>query len=44
MTNITIYSDTFEKLEKLSEEKDIAIADIIDTLVFDYLDEVYGDN
>ena len=40
MTNVNIYDDTADLLEKASEEKDISIAEIIDMLVQDYLEEI----
>lgn len=40
MTNVSIYDDTAEMLEKASEKSDISIAELIDTLVQDYLDEI----
>ena len=40
MTRVEIYDDTLERLEKKAEEEDRSVADILDELVSDYIDEV----
>ena len=39
MTNILVYDDTAEMLEKLADKLDRYIADIVDELVTDYGEE-----
>lgn len=39
MTIIRVYDDTAKILEKVSEEKDVSIAEVIDALM-DFIDEL----
>ena len=40
MTNITVYDDTAKIVEELAERLDTTVADVIDTLVSDYGEEL----
>lgn len=39
MTNISVYTSTAEELEKLAEDNDLSIAEVVDALM-DFVDEL----
>lgn len=43
MTTITVYDDTYQRLDKLAEDLDVTIAEVIDTLM-DYESDIRTDN
>lgn len=43
MTTISVYDDTAKRLEASSELMDVPVAEIIDALVSDYLEELEGE-
>lgn len=44
MTNILVYDTEAEQLERLADNNDTNVAEIIETLVTDYLEEAKQDN
>ena len=44
MTNITVYDVEADALEKVAEANDTTVAEIIEVLVTDYLEEAKSDN
>ena len=44
MTNISIYDVTAKQIEDIAEKNDTTAAEIIETLVLDYIDEAKKDN
>lgn len=44
MTNISIYDVTAKQIEDIAEKNDTTAAEIIETLVLDYIDEAKEDN
>ena len=44
MTNVMIYDVTANQLEEVAEKNDTTVAEIVETLVLDYLEEAKSDN
>lgn len=40
MTTIIVYDETAKVLEKLADKLDVSVAEIVDSLVFDYGEEL----
>lgn len=43
MTSITVYDYIAKKLEKAADQLDTTVAEIVDELVSDYLDEIINE-
>ena len=44
MTNVSLYDVTAKQLEQIANDNDTTIAEVIETLVLDYMEEAKEDN